>query len=54
MYAPCAPALLYYLNIKNQNVMNRKVNWNVVVNAVLTCITTILSAITLHSCIAVV
>ena len=30
--------------------MRKRVNWNVVVNATLTFITSILSAITLHAC----
>ena len=31
-------------------IMKKKINWNVVINATLTFITTILSAVTLHAC----
>ena len=33
--------------------MKKNINWNVIVNATLTFVTTILSAITLHSCVVV-
>jgi len=42
-----------FLRITNQINMFRKikVNWGVVINAILTCVTTVISAITLHSCV---
>jgi len=38
--------------IKKKTNMKRQINWNMVINAVLTFITTIASAITFHSCMA--